>query len=126
MFSYKNITRIALISGGSIFLILSYLCFQYIIPGFKDCGSGCEYWWSWIIPTSNREGCLAVCVDRNALYRPFMLIGIILLFIEFLFELLSLIRFVILQLSFLPNPKSVSLYRDRLKEDEKKQFDLDN
>ena len=125
-FSATNITRTTLIGGGIIFLLLSYLCFEYIIPGFKLCGSGCEYWWSWIIPSSRSDVCLAVCIDRNGLYRPFMVIGAIMLLIEFFFELLSLIRFIILQLSFLPNPKSVALYKNRFKEEEKKQIDKDN
>jgi hypothetical protein len=125
-FSDKNITRTTLISSGIIFLILSYLCFKYIIPGFKVCGSGCEYWWTWIIPSSLRDGCLAVCIDRNGLYRPFMVIGAIMLLIEFFFELLILIKYIILQLSFLPNPKSVAAYRNRLKEEETKKRDPDN
>ncbi|MFX1490418.1 MAG: hypothetical protein ACFFBI_14800, partial [Promethearchaeota archaeon] len=68
----------------------------------------------------------AVCIDRNGLYRPFMVIGAIMLLIEFFFELLILIKYIILQLSFLPNPKSIAAYRNRLKEEETKELDLDN
>jgi hypothetical protein len=81
-----NLFRLITLGSGSLLLVLSYLCFQGIIPGNKICGSGCEYWWTWIIPSSRRNECLAVCVWRNALYQPFMMVGFSLIFLEFIYE----------------------------------------
>jgi hypothetical protein len=68
---------VLLIGVGVGFLIVSFLCFLYIIPGFWSCGSPCEYWWSWLIDFPRSEECAAVCVSRNSLYKPFFLIGLV-------------------------------------------------
>ncbi|MHA2337670.1 MAG: hypothetical protein ACXACX_10210 [Candidatus Hodarchaeales archaeon] len=90
--SHKKVFRTVALSLGSIFLILSYLCFQYIIPGFKICGSMCDFWWTWIFPSSHMNECAAVCVWRNVLYQPFMIFGFFLLFFEIFYEVVNLGR----------------------------------
>ena len=62
---------------GVGFLIASFMCFLYIIPGFWICGSACEYWWSWLIDFPRQEICILICVSRNSLYKLFFLIGLI-------------------------------------------------
>ena len=87
-----NILRIIFLSIGILFLLFSYLCFVYIIPGFEICGSYCEYWWSWIIDFPKQKYCLMVCVSRNELYKPLMIIGGIIIICEILFEIRNIIR----------------------------------
>ena len=79
---------------GIIILSISYLCFVCIIPGFEICGSGCEYWWSWIIDYPTINECTAMCISRNALYKPLMIIGG-LISISAIILLLSAILFLI-------------------------------
>ena len=69
---------------GIGFLIVSLLCFFYIIPGFWSCGSACEYWWSWLIDFPRQEICILMCVSRNPLYKPFFLIGTVVVTFTFL------------------------------------------
>lgn len=66
---------------GFSFLVVSYMCFRYIIPGFSICGSACEYWWSWIIDFPRQDACVLICIIRNSLYRPFFLVGFIFIII---------------------------------------------
>ena len=87
-----NILRIIFLSIGILFLLLSYLCFVYIIHGFEICGSYCEYWWSWIIDFPKQKYCLMVCVSRNELYKPLMIIGGISIIGEILFEIRNILR----------------------------------
>ena len=69
---------------GISFLIVSFMCFLYIIPGFWICGSACEYWWSWLIDFPRQEICILICVSRNSLYKPFFLIGLVVITFTFL------------------------------------------
>jgi len=69
---------------GVGFLIVSFMCFLYIIPGFWICGSACEYWWSWLIDFPRQEICILICVSRNALYKPFFVIGLVVITFTFL------------------------------------------
>ena len=69
---------------GVSFLIVSLMCFLYIIPGFWICGSACEYWWSWLIDFPRQEICILMCVSRNSLYKPFFLIGLVVITFTFL------------------------------------------
>jgi hypothetical protein len=88
--SKVNLLRILLLSTGGLFLILSYLCFLYIIPGFGICGSACEYWWSWLIDFPPEGICITLCIPRNALYKPFFVIGLISIGLEILLEIVTL------------------------------------
>ncbi len=87
-----NILRLVFLSLGFLFLLLSYLCFFSIIPGFEICGSPCEYWWSWFINYPKQQLCAQVCVYRNVLYKPFMIIGGILIIYEILTEIYYITR----------------------------------
>ncbi len=87
-----NLLRIIFLSIGILFLLFSYLCFVNIIPGFEICGSACEYWWSWIIDFPIQKDCIEICVFRNELYKPFMVIGGISIICEILFEVYNLIK----------------------------------
>ena len=89
--SKRNILRLIFLSTGILFLVLSYLCFIYIIPGFEICGSACEYWWSWIIDFPQQKVCIMICVSRNELYKPFMIIGGISINYEIFLEIFNII-----------------------------------
>ncbi len=80
---------------GIIFLILSYLCFINVIQNsnFQICGSACEYWWSWLWDFPPKPPyCVAVCIPRNNLYKPFFVVGLILILLELLREFIILLR----------------------------------
>ena len=86
-----KILRLALITCGASFLVLSWLCFLYIIPGFKICGNACEYWWSWIIDFPPQGPCILVCVPRNWLYKPFFVFGALAVVSEIIVEFLRIL-----------------------------------
>ena len=75
---------------GVVFLVVSFMCFLYIIPGFWNCGSACEYWWSWLIDFPRQMICILMCVSRNSLYKPFFLIGLVIVTFTFLVGLYRL------------------------------------
>jgi len=74
---------------GIIFLILSFLCFINIIqsPLFYECGSACEYWWTWLWNFPPQPVCILVCIPRNILYKPFFILGLSLILLDLLREL---------------------------------------
>ena len=76
---------------GIITLGLSYLFFLNIfnISIFEICGSPCEYWWSWLINFPTLGPCIVVCQPRNSLYKPFFIIGIILIILGVISELIN-------------------------------------
>jgi len=90
--SKTNLFRLIIICTGILFLVLSYLCFIYVIPGFEICGSGCDYWWTWIFKFHHRKTCLEMCISRNELYKPFMVIGGGLIIFEMIFEIINVLR----------------------------------
>ncbi len=79
---------------GIIFLILSYLCFINVIQNsnFQICGSACEYWWSWLWNFPPQPPCILICIPRNNLYKPFFIVGLILILFELLREFIILLR----------------------------------
>jgi len=81
---------IYLLLVGVGFLIVSFMCFLNIIPGFWTCGSACEYWWSWLIDFPRQKICVLMCVSRNSLYKPFFLIGLVVVTFTFLVGLYRL------------------------------------
>ncbi|MFX0020784.1 MAG: hypothetical protein ACFE9S_00540 [Candidatus Hermodarchaeota archaeon] len=91
-FKKINTVRIVFLNLGILFLIFSYLCFIYIIPGFEICGSACEFWWSWIIDLPKYADCIEMCIIRNELYKPFMIIGGISIICEIVFEVLNIMK----------------------------------
>ncbi|MDX1798572.1 MAG: hypothetical protein R3255_07985 [Candidatus Lokiarchaeia archaeon] len=92
LFLKINILRIIFLNLGILFLVLSYLCFIYIIPGFEICGSLCEFWWSWIIDFPKYIACFPVCISRNGLYQPFMIFGGISIICELILEVSNIIK----------------------------------
>ena len=90
----KNLLRILLICIGGLFLVLSYLFFINVIKidAFTECGSQCEYWWSWIINIPPQPICILVCVPRNALYKPFFVVGTLLIIIDICLEFFLILR----------------------------------
>ena len=87
-----NQIRLILIPVGIISLIISFLCFFYVIPGFEICGSACEYWWSWIIDFPPQGICILMCVARNWLYKPLFLIGVISIGITLVIEIFRVLK----------------------------------
>jgi hypothetical protein len=86
------IVRIIFLNLGILFFFLSFLCFIYVIPGFVICGSSCEFWWSWIIDYPKLTECIHMCVNRNELYKPFMIIGGILVICDLIFEVSNIMK----------------------------------
>ena len=89
-----NKIRLTLLSIGIGLLIVSNLCFHNVIqiPNLEICGSGCDWWWSFIIDFPPHDFCLAVCVPRNALYQPLFILGVIVISFEILLELHKLLH----------------------------------
>ncbi len=91
----KNIIRTILICGGVVSFVLSYLYFLNILkfPSIPiSCANACEYWWSWIVNFPPVGPCIKVCIERNFLYKPFFVIGSILLFSELFYEIIVYTR----------------------------------
>ena len=88
-----NVIRIVLLASGTLFLVFSYLFFINTLPieGFEMCGSACEYWWSWIIDFPLQGICHLACVPRNILYRPFFIVGCVLIAIDIVLEIYLLV-----------------------------------
>ncbi len=72
------IIGLSLITNITLF-IFSFLFFLNILqhPSLSICGSACEYWWSWILDIPPEPPCIEVCIQRNALYKPFFVAGLI-------------------------------------------------